>query len=252
MKKITITSGKGGVGKTSLAANLGVSLVEAGSRTILFDADLQLANVDVALGIQPEFTLQNVVSGEVPLSRALCEGPGGLMVIAGGSAVSALMTAGPKRMGTFFGQLDALSFDADFLLFDTSAGLDNRVITFCKAADEIIVITTPDPASVTDAYATVKVAARRSPGTPIGIIVNQASSDGEAAAVFRTLSSISTRFLDVNLSLLGTVSSDPKVASCTRQRKSFMVAEPDCAAARQMRGIAARLRGPSEAYLVAA
>ncbi|HTQ10448.1 MAG TPA: P-loop NTPase, partial [Fimbriimonadaceae bacterium] len=163
MHRIAITSGKGGVGKTNLAANLGIALSQLGSRTILFDADLQLANVDVALGIQPQFTLQHVVSGERSLSDAVSAGPGGLKVVAGGSAISTLMAAGPKRMGMFFDQLETLSLEADFLLFDTSAGLDNRVVAFWKASDEILVVTTPDPTSVTDAYATIKVAARRAP-----------------------------------------------------------------------------------------
>ncbi|MFI5387541.1 MAG: MinD/ParA family protein [Fimbriimonadales bacterium] len=242
MKILAVTSGKGGVGKTSLSANIGIALSQSGAKTILFDADLQLANVDVALGIQPEFTLQHVVAEEMGLADVICEGPGGLKVIAGGSAISTLMAAGPKRMGTFLSQLDDLKSEADFLLFDTSAGLDNRVMTFCKVAEEIVLVTTPDPASVTDAYATVKVALKRSPGKPIGVVVNMAASDGEALGVFRALSEITRRFLDAELTNLGCVSMDTSVASCNRRRIPFLIGAPDCPASRQVHQIAKRLR----------
>lgn len=243
MRRIAITSGKGGVGKTSIAANLGIALTQAGGRTVLFDADLQLANVDVALGIQPTYTLQQVVSGERTLLEAVTAGPGGLKVIAGGSAISTLMAAGPKRMGMFLGQLDVLKTQAEFLLFDTSAGLDNRVITFMKSVEEIIVVTTPDPTSVTDAYATIKVASRRTPATPISVIVNMANFDAEASAVFKTLASITTRFLGANLRFLGTVPTDTTAASCIRSRKPYILAAPGCPAARALRDIAEILIG---------
>jgi len=252
MHKIAITSGKGGVGKTSLSANLGIALTQAGARTTLFDADLQLANVDVTLGIQPAYTLQHVVSGERTLSEAICNGPGGLRVIAGGSAISILMAAGPKRMGMFLDQLDGLASNTDFLLFDTSAGLDNRVVTFWKAADEILVITTPDPTSVTDAYATIKVAVRRAPETPISVIVNMANDDIEAAAVFRTLADIAARFLDTKISLLGTIPMDTMAAACIRKRSPFMITAPNCPAAHRLKKVAASLQSRFESGLLAA
>ena len=242
MKTYAITSGKGGVGKTSLSTNIGIALVQSGAKTILFDADLQLANVDVALGIQPEYTLQHVVAEEMPLVDVICDAPGGLRVIAGGSAIGTLMTAGPKRMGTFLSQIADLSQETDYLLFDTSAGLDNRVMTFCKFADEVILVTTPDPTSVTDAYATAKVALKRAPGKPIGVVVNMASSEADAQQVYRTLADIARRFLGAELNFLGFVAMDPKVTSCNRKRVPFLVGAPDCGAATQVRAIATKLR----------
>lgn len=251
MRRLAITSGKGGVGKTSIAANLGIALTQGGARTVLFDADLQLANVDVALGIQPTYTLQQVVSGERTLLEAVTAGPGGLKVIAGGSAISTLMAAGPKRMGMFLGQLDVLKAQAEFLLFDTSAGLDNRVITFMKSVEEIIVVTTPDPTSVTDAYATIKVASRRTPATPISVIVNMANHDAEAGAVFKTLAGISMRFLGANLRFLGTVPTDTTAAMCIRSRKPYILAAPDCPASGGLRHIANILIGSPQIRRIA-
>ena len=155
-------------------------------------------------------------------------------------------------MGMFLSQLGALEDRADFLLFDTSAGLDNRVVTFLKEADEIIIVTTPDPSSVTDAYATVKVASHRAQGKPVSVIVNMASSQAEAGAVFRTLSDVAMRFLGTSLSYLGMVPMDPAAAFCVRNRRPFILSAPDCPASRALMEIAEILADCPSSLAIAA
>ena len=127
MKMISVTSGKGGTGKTCISANLALALAAQGKRVVVFDADLQLANLDVALGIQTPLSLQHVVNGEHTLREVLYDAPGFIRVATGGSAIPALMSAGPKRMATFMLQIEELEQDTDFLIFDTGAGIDNKV-----------------------------------------------------------------------------------------------------------------------------
>jgi len=238
MKSLAITSGKGGVGKTSLATNLGISLASAGNQVVLFDADLQLANVDIALGLQPEFNLQHVVAGEKTLREALTVAPAGLRVMTGGSAIPALVSAGPKRMAMFFDQLDDLAKDTDFLIFDTGAGLDNRVVRFVLMADEVLVVTTPDPTAVTDAYAMVKTIFRKKPEASISVAVNMVASEAEARAVFSTLANITESFLKKPISFAGSVRQDPTAAQATRSRKSFVISSKACPASEDVKRLA--------------
>lgn len=242
MRIIAVTSGKGGVGKTSLSANIGIAMAQAKSRVVLFDADLQLANVDVALGLTPEFSLQHVVAEQQKLVDVLTEGPEGLKVVTGGSAISSLMNAGPKRMATFFDQFEELAEQTDILIFDTGAGLDNRVLRFFAMSDELVLVTTPDPTAVTDAYATAKIAFRRKPDAKISVIVNMVRSEAEGQAVFQALSDISWNFLKKHLDYLGSVHEDQRVSQAIRKRVPFVVSAPECQAAQDVQAIAKQIR----------
>jgi flagellar biosynthesis protein FlhG len=223
MRKIAVSGGKGGVGKSVIAANIAISLAKKGRRTVLFDADLQLANIDVLLGISSPYNLQHVVNGDMSLAEIAALGPEGLRVITGGSAVQGLMNAGPKRMGTFIAQFDELKTSTDFLIFDTGAGLDNRVMTFLRLADQVVLVTTPDPTSVTDAYATCKVLIKKDPHAQIGVVVNEADSDEEARSVFAAFNGICTNFLGRQVQYFGAVRADHAVSESVRKRKPLMV-----------------------------
>jgi len=241
MRTIALTSGKGGTGKTCVAANLGIALAAQGHRVVVFDADLQLANLDVALGIKAPYGLQHVVNEERSLRDILCPGPGNIRVVTGGSAIPALMSAGPKRMGTFLRQIEDLAHDTDFLLFDTGAGLDSRVFTFVGFAQQAILVTTPDPTSVTDAYATVKVATRRAPATEFGLLVNMVSEMKDANGVHAALARVCESYLGVTLPLLGYLHADDEVAAATRKRQCFVLTAPRSRAAREMNALAISL-----------
>lgn len=251
MRKIAFTGGKGGVGKTVLAANTAIALAEKGRRTILFDADLQLANIDVMLGINSPYNLQHVVNGELSLPEIAADGPHRLRVITGGSAVQGLMNAGPKRMGTFLSQVEDLAPSTDLMIFDTGGGLDNRVMTFLRLADQVILVTTPDPTSVTDAYATAKVLLKKDPHSQIGVLVNQVASEEEARAVFGALNEICHMFLGREVQYFGCVRLDPAFIHSVRRRVPLLQAQSTSRAASDVRHIAETIDGSSFLRLAA-
>ncbi len=237
MRTIAITGGKGGVGKTSLSTAMAMAFAQQGVRTVLFDADLGLANVDVVLGIQPEFTLQHVMNDEKTIREILHEGPFGMNVITGAAGVASLINAGPKRMRKFLNQLYAIESDHDVLIFDTGSGIDRRVTTFLRIADDVVVVVTPDAASITDGYATIKQLVRSSKTARIHILVNMADTEMEAQRTFTALETITKKFLKVDIQWLGFVHSDREAAKCIRSRKPFLTAAPECAASQDIRRI---------------
>lgn len=248
MKTIAVTSGKGGVGKTSLSTNLGISLAQRGKRVVLFDADLGLANLDVMLGIKPNYTLEQVLSGQVRLVEALTSGPGGVKFIAGGSGVEALVNLDQRHLHLFLTQLGELEAQTDVLIFDTGAGIDSSVMTFLQAADEVLLVATPDPSSMVDAYATAKVLWTHSPQAKVRVVVNMAADEAEARAVYAKLYSIAKQFLDKAPTPGGFMRMDARAAACVRQRKPFVLENPSGMASRDVQAIAGSLLGlPSAA-----
>jgi flagellar biosynthesis protein FlhG len=243
MRTLAVTSGKGGVGKTNLSANLGIALSEAGKRVVVFDADLGLANLDVVLGVKPAWTLQHVLAGEKKLHEIVGSGPGGVGYIAGGSGVGALVTLAGPELDRFLTDLVELELGTDILVFDTGAGVDNMVMTFLEAADETLLVTTPDPASITDAYATAKMLWARKPTATIRVILNMVADQAHAKAVFAKIQTISQQFLGKSLVYGGHIHSDPKAVACIRSRRPFVLADPTCHAAQDVRAIAADLLG---------
>lgn len=241
MKTIAVTSGKGGVGKSSLSANVGVALAKMGYRPVIFDADLALANLEVVLGTRAEFSLQHVVAEEKGLKDVVATGPGGVGFVAGGSGVPTLMRSGPKRLAMFFEQVAGLSEDHDVVLYDTAAGLENRVLAFLKAADEVLLVVTPEPTSVTDAYATVKTLFRHKPDAVVRVVVNMAADAAEAKQVYDILSQITTDFLKKPLAFAGFVRRDAAVSDAARQRRPYVVGAPKSDAAKDTVKLAASL-----------
>ena len=241
MLTIAITSGKGGVGKTSFSANLAAALAETGARTTVFDADLQLANLDIALGVTPDFNIKNVVAEQKTLTEILVDAPGNFKAITGASAVPSLMRAGPKKLGLFFEQLNELSKQTDFLLFDCAAGLDNRVITFLKLSDEIVIVASPDPTSITDAYATAKTIFRRKPNARIHVVFNMANAQ-EGHKLFQMFEKICWSYLKKKVDYLGSIRFDQSAALATRKRQLYVVANPECKASQDVRALAQQVR----------
>lgn len=239
--RLTITSGKGGVGKSSFSGNLALSLSKRGAKVLLFDADLQLANLDLILGIQPEFTLIDVLKQGKHMREIWCETSFGLKVICGGSGVSQLMSAGPKRLNVFYGQLEELESEFDFIIFDTGAGVDNRMTSFCAHSDESILVTTPDPASITDSYAVVKVTATKAAAVPIGIVFNQVVGPNEAVTLYRILNETTTKFLNRPIAFIGSVRHDDTLRASVRARRPVVTAFPQAPSAIDIEAIAADL-----------
>ncbi|MEI6513185.1 MAG: MinD/ParA family protein [bacterium] len=241
MRCFAVTSGKGGVGKTNFSINLAISLASLGHKVVVFDADLGLANVDIILGTHAKHTLQDVLGGPLSIEEILTPGPGGINFIAGGSAVGKLTSISRKRLQEFLAGLAQLEASTDYLIFDTGAGIDTKVMTFLRAADEVLLVTTPDPASITDAYATAKTLFRVQRNAIIRVVMNMVSSEEQAMMLFSNLQGVCQQFLHGHLSYCGCVHNDAKVSASVRQRKPFYLASPECKASVDISQIADKL-----------
>src|SRR5438128_1314990 len=192
---LAVASGKGGVGKTNLTVNLAIALAREGKRAVVLDGDLGLANVDVLLGIHPRYTLQHVMSGQRSLGEVMVAAPGGIWVVPGASGLEELADMSEEQRQYLIGALGELDGRVDVLLIDTAAGVSREVSAFLEAAPEVIVVTTPEPAAITDAYALIKVASAASDGGPtLRLVVNQANDVGEAVGVARKLQTVARQF----------------------------------------------------------
>lgn len=226
MRLLSVTSGKGGVGKTNISANLGIALSQLGYRVVLFDADLGLANLDVVLGANAEYSLHHALDGNMCLGDVIANGPGGIRFLSGGSGVSKLINVSRKRLQNFLLELSQLETSTDVLIFDTGAGVDQRVLTFLRAADEVLIVVTPDPASIADAYATIKVLLRNKKNANIQILMNQVEHERQAEVIYRKLNDIAGHFLEANLSYTGSIRQDAEIVPFIRARHPFVIADP--------------------------
>jgi flagellar biosynthesis protein FlhG len=223
---VAITSGKGGVGKTNIAVNLAVRLTEMGRRVILLDADLGTANADVLCNLCPAGNLAHVVAGRMTLAQALVEAPGGFGLIPGASGLAQMAALDSYERDRLVEQMQQLETEADVLLVDTGAGISPNTLGFVVAADQQLVVTTPEPTAVTDAYAVIKTAARQRSDLDVRVLVNMAKDSAEAKAVFARLREVCRRFLDLPVQYAGCIPTDPRVCSAVRRRRPFVLEYP--------------------------
>jgi flagellar biosynthesis protein FlhG len=228
---LAVTSGKGGVGKTNVAANLALCLAAAGKSVILLDADLGLANLDILLPVQSHLNLSHVISGRKSLRDVIQTGPAGVKLICGASGLTAMENLSDQQRQLLLSQMASLEHDADFIIVDTAAGISHNVLAFCKAADYTLVVTTPDPAAITDAYAVVKTLAYAEATTRLSLLVNCADDRDQAKNLYRKIATIATRFLDVNLYDAGFILRDPHLLQAVRKRRPVVLASPRSPAA---------------------
>lgn len=235
---ITVTSGKGGVGKTNFTLNCAIALNSMGYRTLIIDADFGLSNIDVMLGMIPKYNLFHVITHKKRIEEVIVEGPCGIKFIAGGSGIWELINLSTRDMETLMAQLERLDELADIIMIDTGAGVSEKVIRMILAANEAIIITTPEPTSVTDAYALVKsvVAVKKDMG--LRLVVNRADNVHEAKDVMDNFIRVAQRFLDVKLEPLGYILYDDAVIRSTKRQKPFVLEYPKSHAARQVYGMA--------------
>ncbi|HYF80286.1 MAG TPA: MinD/ParA family protein [Symbiobacteriaceae bacterium] len=243
---LAVTSGKGGVGKTNVSVNLSYALMALGQEVMVLDADLGLANVDVLLGTVPQQHLGHALTGQADILDVIYEGPGRLKLIAGGSGMGDLADLQEADLQRFIQSLRKLENRADYLVIDTGAGLGRSVRNFVLSADMVLVVTTPEPTAMTDAYALIKSVVQKNPAADIKLIVNQVESKAEAEEAASRLRTAMLRFLGASTEYLGAIPVDREVPKCVRNQQPFFLAAPNSAASQAVRSIASRLLGDPE------
>ncbi|MBF0400883.1 MAG: MinD/ParA family protein [Magnetococcales bacterium] len=217
---MAITSGKGGVGKTLVTVNLAVQYARKGLKVLLIDADLGLANIDVVLGLNPQHTIQDVLDGRLTLDQVAIPGPFGITVLPAASGVAELSDMNEAQRTAFMDHIDHWNADFDVVLVDTGAGISPNVRFFVLAVERIMVVATPDPASVTDAYALMKVMFNNHRVSHFDLVVNQVRNNAEAKEVYRTLSRVAEKYLNIGLNYAGFIPDDVLLVQAIRQRKT--------------------------------
>ena len=240
VRVIAVASGKGGVGKTSVSINLAAALVNAGQRTLLLDTDLGLANVDGMLGLSPRFTLADVFAGRCELQDTLLEGPRGLWVVPAASGKRHMTELLPQQHVGLVHAFCQLDLPVDAMVVDNAAGISDSVLTFCQAAQDVIVVVCDEPASVTDAYALIKVLSRERGVTRVQVLANQVNNAIEGRQLFEKLERVSARFLDVTLHYLGSIPRDEWLRRAIQRQEAVVEAFPGCPSALAFRDIARR------------
>ncbi len=238
---ITVTSGKGGVGKSNVVINLAISLSRLGKRVLIVDADLGLANVDVLLGLKHRFNLQHVLDGDMNLKDVVVFGPAGIKVIPGSSGIPRIANMSSRKRQEFIASFKELEGEADIILIDTSAGMAKSVIMLALLADEILLVTTPEPSAITDAYAMIKVLQAERPDARIQLLVNMANTEAQALEVAQKVAQVSRQFLDFQVNVLGSMPNDPCVPKAVMQRQPWTELYPRSPVTKAIKQIAARL-----------
>ncbi len=238
---IAVTSGKGGVGKTNVVANLAFTLSELGKRVVVLDADFGLANIDVLLGLTPRFHLGHVLYGHKSLTEIMIQGPKGIQIIPASSGLqrlSELTVAQRNQLVESFAHLDS---GTDYFIIDTAAGISRNVIHFLFAAQQVIVVSAPEPTAIVDAYAVIKIILTEKPGKDVQVLINSVEQREDALEVFSQINSVVKRFLNHEVAYLGHVPLDPHLPQAVRSQVLVSQRFPDAAASRCFRDLARRI-----------
>ncbi|MFP4379204.1 MAG: MinD/ParA family protein [Candidatus Sumerlaeia bacterium] len=235
---ITVSSGKGGVGKSNLVMNAGISLAQLGKKVLIMDADMGLANIDILIGLTARVNLSHVLTGEKSLSEIISKGPEGVSILPAASGVEWMTNLSPDQKMDFLQKMDTLNGLYDILLIDTGAGINSNVMYFNLAAQTRIVMVTPEPTSLTDAYALIKVLYRDYQQKNYEIVVNNVASRQEGLEVYRNLTAVADRFLDVRLGYLGEIRFDRKIGQAVQKQNPVTVSWPNTEASQDYRAIA--------------
>lgn len=241
VQTIAITGGKGGIGKTTIAINLAAALAQRGRRTLLLDGDFGLANADVLLGISPPYTLAHVVAGQRTLDEVIAETPFGFSIVPAASGVSQMAALDETSHLGLVQAFSSLSADIDTLVIDTAAGIAPGVLRLSQASQQVIVVVCDDPASITDAYALIKVLARDHGVQRFRILANRVRPELDGQHLFRTVSTVAGRFLDVILEYAGEIPEDPVLRRAIREQRPVLSAYPTCQASRALKFLAEKV-----------
>lgn len=243
IRVIAVTSGKGGVGKTNFTVNLALALADYGQRIIILDGDLGLANVDIAFGLTARYTIEHLLSGEKSIEQILLTGPRGIGIIPGGSGVQELANLERDKLTNVLSNLGRLEKMADILIIDTGAGLGHAVMNFLRAADDIILVTTPEPTSLTDAYGLLKTLRKEAGEVPIHLVINRVKTEADARTTFKRLETAVCKFLNGSIDFIGYIYDDPLVGRAVMQQEPLGISYPESSAYRCIQWIAGTVSG---------
>jgi len=234
---ITVTSGKGGVGKSNFTLNYALALAESGKKVVILDADVGFANIDVLMGVKPKKTLAELIRREATVWDILEPGPNGLEFIAGGSGFRDLLSLKAEQFDYVVEQLSALQGYADYVLIDTGAGLNEQTLSLLLASDEVFVVLTPEPTSITDAYALIKMVVNRDSNTKLRLVINRAQNASEGRETAEKIRLVAERFLGLQIETFCVLPDDLTVTRAVRQQSPFYLAHPNCEASKSLRAV---------------
>lgn len=226
VRVIAVTGGKGGVGKTNVAVNLGMAMSQSGKKVMVMDADLGLANIDVMLGLHPQANLHHVITGERTLEEIIVDGPGDLKIIPASSGVKDMASLSPQTHAGLIQAFSELSQDVDVLIVDTAAGISDAVTSFTRAAQEVVVVVCDEPASITDAYAIIKLMSREHDVYRFRVLANRATSPQHGREIYTKIAKVTDRFLDVALDYMGYVPEDDYLRKSVKKQRAVVEAFP--------------------------
>lgn len=235
---VSVTSGKGGVGKTAVVTNVAIALAKAGQKVLVIDADLGLANIDVILGLAPDYNLNHFFKGERSLEEIMVEGPYGLKILPAGSGVQQYTRLDGQLKMRFIEAIDGLQEEFDLVLIDTEAGISDNVTYFNVAAQDILVVTTPEPTAITDAYALMKLLSSQYHQKNFLLCVNSVRNNNEGLDVFEKLTMVSGRYLDISIDYLGSVPFDRKMHEAVRAQQVIQELYPEHKVSKAFVGLA--------------
>jgi len=241
IRTIAVASGKGGVGKTNITANLAIGLSRMNNRVLVFDADLGLSNIDVILNLANKYNINHLFKGEKQLKDLIVEGPGGIQVLPASSGIQELTELDEFQRLRLIEEFESYDNGIDYLLIDTSSGISSNVAFFCMAAQEIVIVTSAEPTAMTDAYALMKVLFTKYQEKNFKVLVNSVKNEKEGTDVFRRLSTAAERFLSISLDYIGFIPLDSSVPKAVRQQRAFLDMYPDCEASKSILKITDRI-----------
>ena len=225
-KTITVTSGKGGVGKSSIVSNMAYLLGNMNKSTYILDADLSLGNIDIMFGISPKYNIKDLIDGSKSIDEIIIEGPCGIRIIPATSGVSEFSNLNEGETNVLFSAIRELP-EHDYLLIDTSAGISSNVVSFNAMSEGIFIVITPDPASITDSYAVIKVLHKKTGRRDFNIIVNMVRDEKEALEIYKNILNVTDKFLDVYLDYFGFIPADRNINIATRRQRLWVEQFPD-------------------------
>ncbi|HMA62867.1 MAG TPA: AAA family ATPase [bacterium] len=237
----TITSGKGGVGKTNLSINIAIALKQMRKKVLLLDADVHLGNVDLFLGISSEYTIADVINGDKKIDEVIFQGPGGIDILPASSAVIDLLESEEKIAKKLNSAFSQSKRDYEYMIVDSGAGLSQTVLPFILGADKVLITVTSDPASIADAYGMIKIIKKFEDSIPVLLVANRVKSKSEGESIYRKMKLMVERFLNSSITYGGTINEEPLIEETVKQQKAILLEHPGSPIARNIKVIAKNL-----------